>query len=359
MSSYVWDGNIVVRKFDGQTGEILWETPIATGGTNNSSGISADHMGNVYVAAYTSGALIGPNAGGFDAILVKFSDAGVLQWSRQFGTASTDYAFQVATDQFGNIYTSGQTAGSLGGPNAGDQDNFLAKHDAAGNLQWIRQFGNSGGDASSGSWVDPLGNVYRAMTTWGALGGAHVGDSDIVVVKYDPSGSLLWAAQLGTGGAEAASGGITGDDQGNIYIAGRTTGSLGAANAGDDDAVLIKLSPPAASANSSSLDFVEANAASTASSDTFSFSTMPAEKSKRIAENSVDQTAMSSSINLQASSLNLLVATASATTTSDVAVTSDSSGFATADTTAIDAAFATLENVGWPKTVAEIALEIC
>ena len=243
-----------LRKFDA-LGNVVWHKTLDTGGFVNASGVSADHLGNVYVAAYTNGALLGPYAGDYDAVLVKYSDAGVLQWSRQFGTSARDLAFQVEADPFGNVYTSGQTTGSLGGPNAGDQDNFLAKHDAAGNLLWIRQFGNSGNDSSSGSWVDPLGNVYRAMSTRGSLGGAHLGDSDIVVAKYDPSGELRWATQLGTSGLEIPGGGISGDDQGNIYVAGRTTGSLEGSNAGGSDAVLIKLSPPVAPASSSSLNF--------------------------------------------------------------------------------------------------------
>jgi hypothetical protein len=52
---------------------------------------------------------------------------------------------------------------------------------------------------------------------------------------------------LGTGLADSPAGGIWGDDQGNLYIAGRTAGSLGAPIAGGADAVLIKLSPPAQS----------------------------------------------------------------------------------------------------------------
>jgi hypothetical protein len=157
-----------------------------------------------------------------------------------------DLGFIVSTDGFGNAYVSGQTMGSLGGPNAGEQDNFLAKYDAAGNQLWIRQAGTSGQDSISTSWIDSAGNVYQAMHTRGALGGAHQGESDIVVVKYDPSGTIRWATQIGTIAGDGAGGGIWGDAAGNLYIAGATSGSLGGPNAGGADAVLIKLTPPAA-----------------------------------------------------------------------------------------------------------------
>jgi hypothetical protein len=90
------------------------------------------------------------------------------------------------------------------------------------------------------------------MNSNGALGGAHYGDSDIVVAKYDPAGNLMWATQLGTTGTDISYGGIWGDNQGNLYVAGRTTGSLGGTNAGGADAVLIKLSAPGGSMASSS-----------------------------------------------------------------------------------------------------------
>jgi hypothetical protein len=244
-SSYISSGFVFVRKFDGATGEILWNTPIATGGTNNSTGVSADRLGNIYVAAYTNGSLLGPNAGGYDSLLIKLSDAGDVLWTRQFGTPQMDLGFIVSTDGFGNAYLSGQTMGSLGGPSAGDQDNFLAKYDAAGNQLWIRQFGTSGQDSISTSWIDSAGNVYQAMHTRGALGGAHQGESDIVVVKYDPWGNIRWATQIGTIAADGAGGGVWGDAAGNLYVAGATRGSLGGPNAGGADAVLIKLSSPA------------------------------------------------------------------------------------------------------------------
>ncbi len=59
-----------------------------------------------------------------------------------------------------------------GGPNAGERDHFLAKHDSAGNLLWIRQFGTSGDETSSGSWVDATGEHLSVDGHDGRLGGA-------------------------------------------------------------------------------------------------------------------------------------------------------------------------------------------
>jgi hypothetical protein len=101
------------------------------------------------------------------------------------------------------------------------------------------------------------------MSTGGALGGAHYGDTDIVVAKYDPSGNLMWATQLGTTGTDISYGGLWGDNQGNLYVAGKSSGSLGGPNPGGDDAVLIKLSAPGSSGAEAARSLVRSGAAST------------------------------------------------------------------------------------------------
>jgi hypothetical protein len=51
-----------------------------------------------------------------------------LRWKRQLGTADIDEANGVATDGDGNVYIAGQTLGSLGGPNQGNSDAWVAKY---------------------------------------------------------------------------------------------------------------------------------------------------------------------------------------------------------------------------------------
>jgi hypothetical protein len=256
-----YEGNSVhLRKVD-STGALAWHTTIDTGGICNSSGVSLDQDGNIYVAAITEGSALGANAGGGDSVVMKFNNNGVMQWARQFGTAMADSAFYVAADRFGNVYTGGRTDGSLAGPNAGPPDVFLAKHDGAGNLLWMRQWGTSGVDTRAQMWVDSQGSVYRAIATAGSLGGAHIGGQDIAVAKLDSNGDLVWATQVGTSGTDNTAGGIWGDAQGNLYVSGYTTGSLGGPSAGNQDAFVIKLSPPVAMASSSALEPLSANAA--------------------------------------------------------------------------------------------------
>jgi hypothetical protein len=246
---------VSLRKYDGATGTVIWEQALNTGGTLDTAGIAVDGLGNVYVTGYTTGSLLAPNAGGVDGFLAKYTIDGAFVWARQFGSIGDDFNFQVEADALGNVYTSGRTTGSLGGPNAGDSDAFLVKYDGAGNPQWSRQLGTSGYEGDGKIWADGSGNVYMAVSTLGSLGGVDSGGQDISITKYGYNGDRLWSQQIGTTGVEIPSGqGLTGDDLGNLYITGRTDASWAGPNAGGEDVVLIKLAPPAAAAALSSPD---------------------------------------------------------------------------------------------------------
>jgi hypothetical protein len=64
--------------------------------------------------------------------------------------------------------------------------------------QWVRQLGKSLNDISAGVATDGEGNVYITGYTSGSLGGANEGDYDAFVAKYSTDGTLLWKQQLGT-----------------------------------------------------------------------------------------------------------------------------------------------------------------
>ena len=123
--------------------------------------------------------------------------AHTLEWTRQLGTSKTDSSISVAADELGSVYISGYTGGSLGGPNAGGNDAFISKYDASGTLQWTRQLGTSGWDASTVS-ADGLGSAYISGFTEGSLGRTNQGEVDAFLSKYDASGTRQWTQQLGT-----------------------------------------------------------------------------------------------------------------------------------------------------------------
>ena len=107
-----------------------------------------------------------------------------LEWTRQFGTSSGDSANDVSADRLGNVYIAGATLGDLGGANAGEVDAFVRKYDASGTLQWIQQFGTTVNDAFRGVSADGLGNVYMSGSTDGDLWGPNAGENDAILAKF-------------------------------------------------------------------------------------------------------------------------------------------------------------------------------
>ena len=125
-----------------------------------------------------------------------------VEWIRQFGTSLFDHSTGVSADGLGNVYISGSTYGSLGGPNAGTQDAFVSKYDSNGSLLWTQQLGASGWDYSSGVSADRQGNVWVSGFTDNSLGGPNAGEIDAFVVRFsapipEPASSVLAILALG------------------------------------------------------------------------------------------------------------------------------------------------------------------
>ncbi|MCX7427645.1 MAG: SBBP repeat-containing protein [Planctomycetia bacterium] len=189
-----------LAKYD-SSGEMCWCRQIGTSDFDSTDSVAVDADGNAYVTGFTGfiGALGAAGRVYADAYVAKFDPSGNLLWSHEIGSSSYDQGFSVAVDATENVYVTGVTEGSLGGPNAGDDDVFLAKYDSLGNLLWCEQMGTSAWEWSGSVAVDRAGDVYISGSTEGSLGGPNTGGPDIFLMKFvvpEPSFFLL----LGTGG---------------------------------------------------------------------------------------------------------------------------------------------------------------
>jgi Beta-propeller repeat len=165
-------GDALVAKYS-PAGALRWVRRLV-GATANA--VATDGDGNVYIAGST-----GPYQGE-DALVAKYSAAGTFRWRRQLQTSKADDAHGVATDGDGNVYVAGRTGCCVGVPPGADA--WLAKYSAIGALRWKRQLKTSEGEAASGVATDGDGNVYVAGTTDGSLGGPNEGYNDAWLAKY-------------------------------------------------------------------------------------------------------------------------------------------------------------------------------
>ena len=146
-----------------------------------------------------------------------------------------------ALDASGNLYVVGWYtsanitfgATTLTNPGSFTSDIFLVKYNSSGTALWAKTFGSADGDNGNGVTVDASGNVY--ITGWytGAtlvmgsftLTNATTATSDIFIAKMDPSGNTVWAK---TAGGTLGDRGlaITADAFGNVFTTGGYSSSI-------------------------------------------------------------------------------------------------------------------------------------
>jgi len=199
-------------------------------GNDIARGIAADSALEIYVTGSTTSF-----AGGLSQIfLLKYTTFdSELQFSKTWGgVRGNDYGSGVAVDNLGDEYVVGTTT-SFG---AGQADVVLLKYDSSGNLLFQRTWGTGPlNNYGTGVAVDSGGDIYVTGYTYGL--GPNPGTSAVILLKYDQSGNLLF--QKTWGGIENDFGtGITVDLDGNVYVTGYTKSY--SINAGVPSAFLLK-----------------------------------------------------------------------------------------------------------------------
>lgn len=191
-------------------------------------------------------------------ILSKFNKDKVLTidpsvvWSNCYGGSLDDESFSVRTDASGNVYMSGYTSSTSGiasgghqNSNAGDVDCFLVKFDASGIRQWATYYGGTSFESNGVCTIDLNGNVYLAGSTNSSTGIASGGHQNskgtglytAFLVKFDASGTRLWATYYGTAGSIGTIGlSCITNSAGDVYLSGTTDSNAGIASGGHRNA---------------------------------------------------------------------------------------------------------------------------
>lgn len=179
--------------------------------TETANAVSADAMGNAYVAGemspQTQFDTIVFGGSFIDSFVAKYSPSGELLWVKQITGPDTESAFDIATDVNGNSYVTGmfdQTASFDGQSisSAGDYDGFVAKYDPSGNILWAEGFGGVGAENGAGVAIDGNGDIvvsgsFTLTASFGNIMLTSQGQSDIFLARYDQQGNVLWANRYG------------------------------------------------------------------------------------------------------------------------------------------------------------------
>ena len=207
-NSYEGLGEVLLLKFD-LTGNLLWNTTWGSSSLEHGNGIAVESSGNSFITGYTESY----GAGGSDVFLLKYDSSGNLLWNNTWGGSDDDYGYGIALDGSGNISITGHTE-SYG---AGGSDVFLLKYDSSGNLLWNTTWGDFASDLGTGIALDDSGNAFITGYTE-SYGTAY---NDVILLKYDLSGNLLWNTTWGSSGLDYGKS-IALTSSGNVFITGFT-----------------------------------------------------------------------------------------------------------------------------------------
>lgn len=255
----------IIVKFDAN-GVRQWATYYGGSGSEQFDGLTTDASGKLYVCgiggAASSLTLLNPGGGAYfqpvpgspvDALILRFSTGGALEWATYYGGKDYDDATGITTSGT-DLYITGYTQSPSGFPTlnpgggayfqgayqGGSADCFISRFTLSGVQTWSTLYGGAGNDYGDQPVVDANGNLFvfgdtdsPNLPTLNPGGTAFfqpalAGNGDFYILKFDAANARQWATFYGgtdlemTGGSDRP---LAIDAQGNIYVTGMTVSS--------------------------------------------------------------------------------------------------------------------------------------
>ncbi len=207
-------------------GALQWAQDYGGSGYDICYAITQTPDGGYALAGYTSSY----GAGSVDAWLVRTNSNGQVLWSRTYGYAGEDVAYDMIKTSDGGFALAGYTQND----GDGERDMYVVKTDGNGTVQWIQSFGGQYDDicysirqTSDGGYV-----IAGKSDSYGW------GGSDFWIMRLSSTGNSLWNRTFGGTNSEVGeSVAVTSD--GGFVLGGRTL-SFGAV---DWDMWLVRTGP--------------------------------------------------------------------------------------------------------------------
>lgn len=230
-----WNGSdfdMLVMKFDSD-GNLIWKSLFDGGHWDRGFDLGVDSKGDAYICGHT---WFQPEF--YNIALVKFDSEGRYDWHKTYTSAGqhSDFGHSLKIDEEDNIYVSGYA----------NEDLVLLKYSPNGDTLWQRSFN------TNKVWMDiELNFIELDINGNIVLCGNYYNQStkeDILVVKYDKDGNLLWSKTWNSSGGNtdmisfqaATDNALALDHSGNIFVTGTVINpniSFG------EDVVILKYSP--------------------------------------------------------------------------------------------------------------------
>jgi hypothetical protein len=247
--------DVFISKLD-VSGNYVWAKKVGGVFTDIGYGIVVDEAGYVYTAGHFRGNNCdydpGPGLfylntfGDSDQFVLKLDSSGNFVWARQVTSPAVyfSYAYSLAVDTSGNIYTTGGFHGTVDfDPGAGVfnmtaqgyTDAFVCKLNSSGDFVWSKIIGGCQIDDYGYSIaVDKCGGVYSSGVFQyigdfdpgtGTYNLQSAGGTDVYISKLNSAGNFVWAKRVGSGYNDYGIG-VAVDTSGNIYTTGQFEGGV-------------------------------------------------------------------------------------------------------------------------------------
>ncbi|MBZ4402069.1 hypothetical protein VZQ01_00610 [Myxococcus faecalis] len=143
---------------------------------------------------------------GFNVYVMKLDAHGLPLWAKGYGELRSQTLWRLAADPQGQVVATGAFIGTVnhgGGPLfSADGDVFVSAFDGDGNNRWSRSFGGAGFDWAYDVDVDPLGSpvvtgTFTSRIDFGDGPLTSAGGDDVYVVKLGRDGETWWSRGFG------------------------------------------------------------------------------------------------------------------------------------------------------------------
>ncbi|MBM7607966.1 flagellin-like hook-associated protein FlgL [Lysinibacillus composti] len=237
------DNDVYLSKID-TSGNVMWERTFDYKDSDSSARLSSTSDGGFIMTGHSRNHQISSDE---DAWILKLDANGDVEWKKNFNSSKNEILFEVQETVEGGYLAVGYTYSSDGTVpvNQVNMDAWIIKLDSDGNTEWEKTIAGTKSDMFSGLVTTEDGGfiVSGSSASSDSDFTENYGLDDMWVIKFDNHGIKQWSTHLGGSGSEQAFGILKMDD-GGFIIVGPTTSTDGdiGENNGDYDAAVIKIS---------------------------------------------------------------------------------------------------------------------
>ena len=168
-----------------------------------------------------------------------------LDWQKSWGGNSYDEFYDILQTQDGGFIVTGywNSTGIEGLPNKGSYDVIIVKYNKDGNMLWQKSWGGNKAEMFCGILETQDGGFigYGWSHSTDIVGLPNKGGQDAIIVKYDKDGNMLWQKSWGGNDKDYPKSIIQTQD-GGFIVSGfsESTDIEGLPNKGSEDGIIVK-----------------------------------------------------------------------------------------------------------------------